>query len=126
MISNSLPLLNYPFNNQVFFIEWMRSLGYEILALYTGDMAECIGPVENVIQGGPKRTERHTSGNKDITWLVSVDGLSSPEKNDTKISHFGSVVLILEHVMSANVGLQNFPFSGKTLPQKTGTIEKKN
>ena len=41
------------------------------------------------IQGGPKRTERHTSGNKDIKWLVSVDGLSSPEKNDTKISHFG-------------------------------------
>ena len=41
------------------------------------------------IQGGPKRTERHTSGNKDIKWLVSVDGLSSPEKNDTNLSHFG-------------------------------------
>ena len=41
------------------------------------------------IQGGPKITERHTSGNKDIKWLVSVDGLSSPEQNDTKISHFG-------------------------------------
>ena len=41
------------------------------------------------IQGGPKITERHTSGNKDIRWLVSVDGVSSPEKNDTKISHFG-------------------------------------
>ena len=41
------------------------------------------------IKGGPKRTERHTSGNKDKKWLVSVDGLSSPEKNDTKISHFG-------------------------------------
>ena len=41
------------------------------------------------IQGGPKITERHTSGNKDIGWLVSVDGVSSPEKNDTKISHFG-------------------------------------
>ena len=27
------------------------------------------------IQGGPKRTERHTSGNKDIILLVSVDGL---------------------------------------------------
>ena len=72
------------------------------------------------IQGGPKRTERHTSGNKDIKWLVSVDGLSSPEKNDTKISHF---VLILEHVMSANVGLQNFPFSGKISPPKNGTID---
>ena len=41
------------------------------------------------IQFGPKITERHTSGNKDIRWLVSVDGVSSPEKNDTKISHFG-------------------------------------
>ena len=41
------------------------------------------------MQGGPKITERHTSGNKDIRWLVSVDGVSSPEKNDTKISHFG-------------------------------------
>ena len=41
------------------------------------------------IQGGPKITERHTSGNKDIRRLVSVDGVSSPKKNDTKISHFG-------------------------------------
>ena len=41
------------------------------------------------IQGGPKIAERHTSGNKDIRWLVSVDGVSFPEKNDTKISHFG-------------------------------------
>ena len=41
------------------------------------------------IQGGPKITEQHTSGNKDIRWLVSVDGVSSPEKNYTKISHFG-------------------------------------
>ena len=47
------------------------------------DMSKCI------IQGGPKITERHTSGNKDIKWLVSVDGLSSPEQNDTKISQFG-------------------------------------
>ena len=75
------------------------------------------------IQGGPKITERHTSGNNCKKWLVSVDGLSSPEKNDTKISHFGWVVLILEHVMSANVGLQNFPFSGKTSPPKNGTID---
>ena len=48
-----------------------------------------------------------------------MDGLSSPEKNDTKISHFGLVVFILEHVMSANVGLQNFPFSGKTSQKNT-------
>ena len=46
-------------------------------------------PNPNPIQGGTKITERHTSGNKDIRWLVSVDGVSSPEKNDTKISHFG-------------------------------------
>ena len=26
---------------------------------------------------------------KNIKWLVSVDGLSFPEKNDTKISYFG-------------------------------------
>ena len=46
---------------------------------------------------------------------VSVDGESSPEKNDTKISHFGyKVIFILEHVMSDNVGFQNFPFSAKT------------
>ena len=41
------------------------------------------------IQGGPKRTERHTSGNDAIKWLVSVDRVSFAEKNDTKISNFG-------------------------------------
>ena len=42
-----------------------------------------------VIQGGPKITERHTSGNNYKYWLVSVDGVFSPEKNYTKINHFG-------------------------------------
>ena len=37
----------------------------------------------------PKKPERHTSGNKGIEWLVSVDGVSSLEKNDTKINNFG-------------------------------------
>ena len=36
-----------------------------------------------------------------------MDGVFSPEKNDTKISHFGSAVLILEHVKPSHVGFKN-------------------
>ena len=43
-----------------------------------------------------------------------MDGVSSLEKNDTKISNFGSGVLILEHIMSDNVEFQNFSFSAKS------------
>ena len=43
-----------------------------------------------------------------------MDGVFSPEKNDTKISHFGEAVIILEHVISSNVGFKNFPSSAKT------------
>ena len=43
-----------------------------------------------------------------------MDGVSSPEQNDTKISNFGQGVLILEHIMSDNVEFQNFPFSAKS------------
>ena len=35
-----------------------------------------------------------------------MDGVFSPEKNYTKISNFGEVVFILEHVMSGNAGFQ--------------------
>ena len=49
-----------------------------------------------------------------------MDSVSSPGKNDTKISNFGLVVFILEHVMSDNVRAQNFPFSAKLdLKKKT-------
>ena len=61
-----------------------------------------------VIQGGPKITERHTSGNNGKWWLVSVDGVFSPEKNNTKISNFGQAVLILEHVITVHVRFKNF------------------
>ena len=43
-----------------------------------------------------------------------MDGVFSPEKNDTKISNFGLGVLILEHIMSDNVEFQNFPLSTKS------------
>ena len=41
--------------------------------------------------------------------LVSVDGASSPEKNDTKISNFGSVVCFLWHILWDNIEVNNFP-----------------
>ena len=45
------------------------------------------------IQGGPINTVRHASHNMWMHYkLVSVDEVSS-EKNDSKISNFGSVVL---------------------------------
>ena len=47
------------------------------------------------IQGGPEKTERHTSNGIMIPQLVSVYAVTSPEKNDTKISNFGSVVCFL-------------------------------
>ena len=37
-----------------------------------------------------------------------MDGVFSPEKNDAKFSHFGQVVLILEHVIPGHV---RFKFS---------------
>ena len=50
------------------------------------------------------------------TALVSVDRVSSPEKNDTKISNFGQGVLILEHItcISDDVEFKNCPFSAKS------------
>ena len=37
-----------------------------------------------------------------------MDGVFSPEKNDTKISHFGQAVLILEHVIPGHVRFKMF------------------
>ena len=81
---------------------------------------------ENVlyaIQGGPKRTERHTSGNKDIKWLVSVDGLSSPEKKWYQDQPFWLSGSYSRARYVSQCRLQNFPFSGKTSPKKHGTID---
>ena len=38
-----------------------------------------------------------------------MDGVFSPEKNDTTISHFGEAVLILEHVILGHVRFKIFP-----------------
>ena len=42
--------------------------------------------------------------------------VTSPEKNDTKISNFGSVVRFLGHIFWDNVKTPNFPFSAYTIP----------
>ena len=44
------------------------------------------------------KTVRHTSHNMWMQQLVSVYEVTSPEKNDTKISNFGSVVCFLGHI----------------------------
>ena len=57
-----------------------------------------------------KKIERDTSHNMWMQKLVSVYEVSSPEKNDTKISNFGSVVCILGHILWDNVEAPNCPF----------------
>ena len=47
------------------------------------------------IQGDPEKTERDTSYNMWMQQLVSVYEVISPEKRDTKINNFGSVVYFL-------------------------------
>ena len=51
-----------------------------------------------LIQGGPEKTKRHTSHNMWKQLLVSKFEVTS-EKNDTKISNFGSVVCFLGHIL---------------------------
>ena len=63
------------------------------------------------IQGGPEKTELHISRNMWIYCLASVFEVTSDEKNDTKISKFGSVVCFLWHIFWDDVETQNFPFS---------------
>ena len=46
--------------------------------------------------------------------IVSVDAVLSPEIIDTKFSHYGEAVIILEHVISSNVGFKNVPSSAET------------
>ena len=43
--------------------------------------------------------------------MVLLYEVTSPEKNDTKISKFGSVVCILGHILWNNVEAKHFPFS---------------
>ena len=43
-----------------------------------------------------------------------MDRVSSPEKNDNKISNFGRGVLILEHTIADHVEFKNFNFSAKS------------
>ena len=50
------------------------------------------------IHGGPEQTERDTSHNMWMQCLVSVYEVTS-ERNDTKISNFGSVVCFLGHIL---------------------------
>ena len=59
----------------------------------------------------PQKTEWHTSHNVWMQYLVSVYEVTSPEKNHTKISNFGSVVCFLGHILWDNVEAQNVPFS---------------
>ena len=51
------------------------------------------------IQGDPEKQQRDTSHNMWMQSMVSVYEVTSPEKNDTKISHFGSVVCFLGHIL---------------------------
>ena len=45
-------------------------------------------------------------------FTVSMYNVISPEKNDTKITNFGSDwVCFLGHILWGNVEFQNFPFS---------------
>ena len=46
--------------------------------------------------------------------MVSVYEVTSPEKNDTKISKFGSVVCFLWHILWGSVEAKIFPFSAWT------------
>ena len=61
-----------------------------------------------IIQGGTDKTERHTSYNTWMQYMVSVYEVTSPspEKNYTKISHFGSVVSLLGHIVWDNVEIK--------------------
>ena len=52
-----------------------------------------------------------SSHNMWMQLLVSVYEVTSPEKNDTKISNFGSVIYFLGHILWDNVEAQHFPFS---------------
>ena len=47
-------------------------------------------------------------------WYQWMPQVSSPEKNDTKISNFGQGVRILEHIISDDVEFKIFPFSAKS------------
>ena len=62
------------------------------------------------IQGGPEKTERDTSHNMWKQKLVSVYEVTSPEKNDTKIRNFGSVICFLGHILWHNVEAPKFQF----------------
>ena len=72
--------------------DYIFSLRLEHLATtaMTAGMHRC-----PLIQGGPK-----WNGILSTIYdakLVSMYGVTSPDKNDTKISHFGSLVCFLEH-----------------------------
>ena len=43
--------------------------------------------------------------------MVSVYEVTSPEKNDTKINNFGSVVYFLGHILWYNADAQHVSFS---------------
>ena len=66
-----------------------------------------------IIQGGLIKTERHTSHNYGMQYLVLEDDVSSPENSDTKISKFGSVNCFLGPILWDNVEAQHFPFSAE-------------
>ena len=67
-------------------------------------------------RGWPIKTERirhtayYTNNNVDA---ISVYEVTSPEKTDTKISKFGTVVCFLGHILWDNVEAQFFPFQFK-------------
>ena len=67
------------------------------------------------IQGGPgKKTERPYKFPQYVDTITGIYEVTPPENNDTKISHFGSVVYFhdfLGHILWDNVDTPNFPFS---------------
>ena len=57
--------------------------------------------------GWPIKTELHTSHNTLMQKVASVYEVTSPEKNDTKITNYGSVVRFLGHILGDNFEFQN-------------------
>ena len=71
-------------------------------------------------RGAKKKPEQDTFHNMSMQLLVSVFEVhvTSDEKNDTKISNFGSVVYFLGHILWDNVEVQNVPLSAWTRAEK--------
>ena len=78
-----------------------------------GRTKECNWALYIYIQGGPenKPGTAYFPQYVDAIAGTSVYEVTSPEKHNTKISNFGSVVCFLVHILWGNVEAQKFPFS---------------